>query len=143
MRKTPHVLVIAAAIALLLTGRAMTLAYLGRVGDGGIGDPPLAWRLPLLGDAAIGLTAPLVAYLTVRGRSLRAWAIVVVWHAIGIWDALSAYIVHTTTPWPSFFMIKTFGASMFFMAGAMHAVCIALVASNAPTDRRVALETAT
>jgi hypothetical protein len=46
---------------------------------------------------------------------------------LAIWDALSAFIIHKTAPWPSFFMIQTIGSGMFFAAALMHAVCLYLV----------------
>lgn len=67
-------------------------------------------------------------------RSSEWWTIVVVWNVVGIWDALSAYVVQSTTPWPSFFMIRTFGTSMFFAASALHLLCIVLV--SRPSARR-------
>ncbi len=110
----------------MLSGRAMTLAYIGRAGGGGVGDPPLAWLMPLIGDAAIGLSALAVAYLVLRRTGVLAWTAIVVWNSLAIWDALSAYVVHCTVPWPSFFMIETFGASMFFAASAMHTAAIVI-----------------
>ncbi|MFK7988443.1 MAG: hypothetical protein AB8I08_20645 [Sandaracinaceae bacterium] len=121
------------AVTLMLAGRAMTLAFLARVGGGAEGDPPAGWLMPLVGDAVIGVTALVVAALVLKGRGVAAWTLIVVWNAIAIWDALSAFLVHTSVPWPSFFMIETFGASMFFMAAGMHALCIFLVAR--PTGR--------
>ncbi len=49
------------------------------------------------------------------------------WNVIGIWDALSAFLIHRSTPWPEFFMIETFGASMFFAASAMHLANLYLI----------------
>ena len=115
---------------LMLSGRAMTLAFIGRVGGTATGDPPAAWLMPLIGDAVIGLSAPFVAYLVWKQVGLFAWTTVVVWNAVAIWDALSAYLIHKTVPWPSFFMIATFGASMFFLASGMHVICIYLVCSE-------------
>jgi len=115
------------ALTVMLSGRAMTLAYISRAGGTGAGDPPIGWMLPLLGDAFIGITALGVAYLVWRGRTVLAWTLIVVWNALAIWDALSAFVVHLTVPWPSFFMLEIFGASMFFAASAMHAVCIVLL----------------
>jgi len=123
-----------AILSLMLAGRAMTLAFLTRVGGEGAGDPPLAWLMPLAGDGVIGLSAVAVAVIAWKGRGLLAWTIVVVWNCIGIWDALSAFAIHLTVPWPTFFMVEIFGASMFFAAIAMHLVCLALV-SNAQTRR--------
>jgi hypothetical protein len=115
-------------LTLMLSGRAMTLAFIHRAGAGGAGDPPAAWLMPLIGDAVIGITGLVMVYLILRGKGLRAWTALVVWNAVAIWDALSAYIVHLTNPWPEFFMIKLAGVSMFFLASAMHAVNLALLA---------------
>ncbi len=111
---------------LMLSGRAMTLAFIHRAGSGLPGDPPAAWLMPLIGDAVIGLTGLWIAYLLVTKVGLWVWTAVVVWNALAIWDALSAYAIHTTNPWPEFFMLKLFGASMFFVASAMHLAIIAL-----------------
>lgn len=113
-------------LTLMLAGRAMTLAFISRAGGSGPSDPPAAWLMPLLGDAVIGVSALLVAALLLRGKSVAAWAVVVTWNAVAIWDALSAFTIHMVAPWPSFFMIRTFGPSMFFAASAMHAACIYL-----------------
>lgn len=112
----------------MLAGRAMTLAYLSDVGSGAAGAPPQAWLMPLLGDALIGITALPVAYLIWRGAGLFAWTTIIVWNALAIWDALSAFIIHMTVPWPTFFMVEAFGSSMFFAAAAMHAACIYFMA---------------
>ena len=118
---------VALAITLLLSGRAMTIAFVARAGNGGPGDPPAAWLMPIIGDAAIGLSAFAVAYLLVRGRGLGAWVVIVSWNILGIWDALSAFLVHQSVPWNEFFMIETFGPSMFFAASAMHLVNVSLI----------------
>lgn len=113
-------------LTLMLTGRAMTLAFLHRVGGDGPGDPPVAWLMPLLGDAIVGLSGLAIAYLIWRKRGLFVWTAIVIWNAVAIWDALSAYLIHLTVPWPSFFMVQIFGSSMFFAASAMHAVILVL-----------------
>ncbi len=105
----------------------MTLAFIHRAGDGGLGDPPLAWLMPLIGDSIVGLSGLIVAYLIWTRSGLAVWTLVVVWNAIAIWDAMSAYIIHLTVPWPEFFMVQVFGSSMFFMASAMHLIILALV----------------
>jgi len=97
-------------LTLMLTGRAMTLAFLHRVGGNSPGDPPIGWLMPLL-----------------RRTGLFVWTAIVVWNVVAIWDALSAYIIHLTVPWPAFFMVQLFGASMFFAATAMHAIILILV----------------
>lgn len=121
-------------LTVVLAGRAMTLAYIGQAGGAGATDPPLVWLLPLVGDAIIGLSALGVAALLLRRSGTLAWTLVIVWNALAIWDALSAYVIHRTVPWPSFFMIEIFGGSMFFLASAMHAVCIAIAVQ--PATRR-------
>lgn len=119
-------------IAILLTvmaaGRAMTLLYLGRAGDGGVGDPPAAWLMPLLGDAAIGLTAVPVAWMLWKRPNPVTWIAAIAWSAVGAFDALAAYIIGRTNPWPDFFMVEIFGSSMFFAATLLHLVVIALLA---------------
>ena len=115
-----------AVLTLLLSGRAMTLAFLGRVGGGQVGDPPEAWLMPLLGDAVIGVTALLALFLILRGRGLWAWLLILTWNALAIWDALSAFIISVTNPWPEFFMLQLFGPSMFFVASLLHLVIIVM-----------------
>jgi len=114
-------------LTLMLSGRAMTLAFIPRAGGANPGDPPLAWLMPLLGDAVIGITGLLIAYLIVKKTGLWVWTTIIVWNAVAIWDALSAFIINTTNPWTEFFMLQTFGSSMFFAASAMHLAIIILV----------------
>ncbi len=44
----------------------------------------------------------------------------VVWSAIGAFDALAAWIVEVSAPWPEFSIFEIFGRSMFFLADSMH-----------------------
>lgn len=114
-------------MTLMLSGRAMTLAFVHRAGGAAFGDPPIAWLMPLIGDAVIGLTGLAMIAILLRGRGLWAWTVLIVWNSLAIWDALSAFTIQYTNPWPEFFMIKIFGVSMFFMASAMHALNIYLL----------------
>ncbi|MFT4628889.1 MAG: hypothetical protein ACI8PZ_007585 [Myxococcota bacterium] len=120
-----------AALALLTfmhAGRAMTLAFLPAVGTAAAGAPPSAWAMPLLGDAVVGVTAPFAAWLAWSlFTDPRARVLLFTWHALGAWDAMSAWVVHRTVPWPEFFMVQLFGDSMFFGAAAMHLVALALI----------------
>ena len=50
-------------LTLILSGRAMTLAFIHRTGGTMPGDPPNAWLMPLIGDAIIGITALWIAFL--------------------------------------------------------------------------------
>lgn len=112
---------------MMLAGRAMTLAFIFRAGGDEPGDPPIGWLLPLLGDAVVGLAALPVAYLVWSGRGMWAWTAIVVWNVVAIWDAMSAFVVHLTVPWPTFFMLEIFGPSMFFAATLMHLLCVVLI----------------
>jgi hypothetical protein len=114
------------AVTLMLSGRAMTIVFIGDVGCG-VGDPPSAWLMPLVGDAVIGVTSLIISYLIARGSGLGAWTAIAVWNAIGIWDALSAFLVHQSVPWPDFFMVELFGSWMFLAAVALHLLCLWLV----------------
>ncbi len=116
-------------LTVMAAGRAMTLAFIARAGDGGAGDPPEAWLMPLVGDAAIGLAAIAIAFGLWKLRSLGIWLAAVVWSSIGAFDALAAYVVEIQTPWPEFFMLEIFGRSMFFAATALHLVIIGLLLS--------------
>ncbi len=115
------------ALTLMMSGRMMTLAYIHRAGGGGPGDPPAVWLMPLVGDAVVGLTGLVVAWLIATRRGLGVWVAAIVWNAAAIWDALSAWLIHLTAPWPEFFMIELMGSAMFFIASAMHAALIWLL----------------
>lgn len=118
---------IAIALTVMATGRAMTLAFIGRAGGSGVGDPPDAWLMPLVGDAVIGLSAVVVAYLLWKVRTPATWVVAVVWSAIAAFDALAALLVEISSPWPEFFMLQIFGRSMFLAATAMHLAIIYLL----------------
>lgn len=113
-------------LTFLLSGRAMTIAFIQRAGGSMPGDPPAAWLMPLIGDAVIGVSALWIAYIMIKRQGLWVWSSIIVWNALAIWDALSAYIVSRTTPWPDFFMLQIAGSSMFFIASAMHLAVIYL-----------------
>jgi hypothetical protein len=113
-------------LTLVLSGRAMTLAFISNAGGTNPGDPPAAWLMPLVGDAVIGISGLIVAYLLLKKTGLWVWTTIVVWNCVAIWDALSAFVIHTTNPWPEFFMIQWFGPSMFFAAAGMHLAIIIL-----------------
>lgn len=115
-------------LTLLLAGRAMTVAFIPQAGSAVPGAPPAAWLMPLIGDAIVGITAVFIAFIIWQKKSgLWVWTVVVVWNSLAIWDALSAFLIHTTNPWPEFFMIKLLGSTMFFAAAAMHLLILILV----------------
>lgn len=123
-------------LTLLLSGRAMTLLFIHRAGGTMPGDPPIAWLMPLIGDAVIGLSALWIAFLVLKKTGLWVWTSIIVWNSLAIWDALSAFIIHITNPWPDFFMIQLLGSSMFFAASFMHLVII-ILASQAEERNRI------
>lgn len=125
-------------LTLMASGRAMTLAFIHRAGGALPGDPPIAWLMPLIGDAVIGITALWVAYIILKKSCLWSWVVIIVWNSLAIWDALSAFIIHTTNPWPEFFMIELLGPSMFFVASIMHLTIIILACQ--PDVRKSYLE---
>jgi len=122
-------------LTLMLSGRAMTLAFIHRAGGTSPGDPPAAWLMPLVGDAVIGISALWIAYLLLKKTGLWVWTTIIVWNSIAIWDALSAFIIHTTNPWPDFFMINLVGSSMFFAASAMHLTIIIIACRSDVKDK--------
>ena len=128
MQVKAHTLVKTVAIlTLMASGRAMTLAFVSRAGDGGAGDPPAAWLMPLLGDAIVGLGAVLVGFLLWRRPSPATWLIAVVWDSVAIFDAGAAYLIDLAEPWPAFFMLELFGRSMFLGAILLHLTIFALL----------------
>lgn len=116
------------ALPLLLSGRAMTVPFIHTAGRGLQGDPPAAWLMPLIGDAVIGVSALWIAWLLSRRSGLWVWVSVIAWNVVAIWDALAAWIVQTTAPWPEFFMLRAVGTPMFLAASLMHATIIVLAA---------------
>lgn len=118
---------IALVLIVMATGRAMTIPFIHRAGDGGVGDPPDAWLMPLIGDAAIGLAAIAVAMLVLRSPSPSTWVFAISWSAIGAFDAVAAFLIEATTPWPEFFMLELVGRPMFVGAVVLHVAIIALL----------------
>ena len=132
----PLALRVAVGLTLISSGRAMTLAFIARAGDGGPGDPPEAWLMPLIGDAAVGLTAPLVAWLLWQRPSPTTWIVAISWSTVAAFDAVAAFIVDVSTPWPEFFMLEVFGRAMFFAAAGLHIVIIVLLMRPATRSHR-------
>lgn len=132
--RAPTAVLIALALTAMSAGRAMTLAWVHRAGDGGAGDPPAAWLMPLLGDGAVGLSALAIAYLLWRRPTPLVWGAALAWSGIAAFDAVAAFLVDVQSPWPEFFMLEIFGRPMFFAAAAMHVGIIWLLAR--PDARR-------
>jgi len=88
-------------LTLMMCGRMMTLAYIHRAGGSAVGDPPAAWLMPLIGDAVIGISGLVVAYIILRKTGLWAWTAIVTWNVVAIWDAIS-FIPHTFLSVPSY-----------------------------------------
>ena len=125
--RVPTKLRIVLVLTFMASGRAMTLAFISRAGEGGAGDPPAAWSMPLIGDAVIGVSALLIAALLITRPSVGTWVTAIAWSAIGAFDALAALLVDVQTPWPDFFMLELFGRPMFVAAALMHVAIIWLL----------------
>lgn len=117
-------------LTLMAAGRAMTIPFIAGAGDGGPGDAPASWLMPLIGDALVGVTALLVAWLLWKRPGLGSWVFAIAWSAVAAFDALAAFVVDTTDPWPEFFMLELFGRSMFFAAVLLHIAIIWLLSSD-------------
>ena len=119
----------------------MTLAFLHRVGDGGPGDPPDAWLMPLVGDAIVGIGALVVAALLWFRPSPRSWLTAVVWTVVAAFDALAAWLVEIATPWPDFFMLELAGRAMFPAAIMLHVVIFVLLMQSEVRNRHAVVTT--
>lgn len=64
----------------LMVYRAIAAVGLTDLGDG----TPDFWIVALTGDAFIGVTAPIVAFLLWKRRGLAIWTIAIAWHVTGI-----------------------------------------------------------
>jgi len=113
----------------------MTLAFIGRAGGDGAGDPPAAWLMPLVGDGVVGVAAVGVALALWRRPGRRTWLAALVFHCLALWDGLSAWLVHASVPWPEFFMIELFGWTMFPAAAGLHGACLALLLTASVRQR--------
>jgi hypothetical protein len=83
--------------------------------------------MPLVGDAFIGLSALLVAYLVLLRPTPASWTVAVIWTSLGAFDAAAALLVEVSVPWPEFFMLEIFGRGMFLAAIGLHLGVLALL----------------
>lgn len=93
-------------LTLMLCGRAMTLAFIGRAGGANSGDPPTAWLMPLVGDAVIGIAGLFTVFLVLKKTGLWVLTTIIVWNSVAICDALSAFIIYNTNPWPELYIVE-------------------------------------
>ncbi len=91
--------------------------------------------MPLIGDALVGVTALLVAWLLWKRPGLAFWVFAIAWSSVAAFDALAAFVVDTTDPWPEFFMLELFGRSMFFAAVLLLIAIIWLLSSDEIRNR--------
>lgn len=111
-------------IAIVLTGvmawRISALAYLPMVGD----SIPEYWGIAFKGDAFIGLTALIVAFLLFRFRTPSVWALGIAWQVAGLADLYVAIEVQ---------LIHSLGNAPFFVIPAgmvMHGLALYLIWVN-------------
>lgn len=122
-------LIVAIVLTGVMTWRISALTYLSQVGD----TLPEFWGIAFKGDAFIGVTAPIVAYLLYKHRTLSVWTLGVVWQCIGLfdlWVAIESQFIFSIGQAPNY-VIPT--------GMVMHAVALVLllrargVFLNAPT----------
>jgi len=56
-----------------------------------------------------------------------SWLVAVVWTVVAAFDALAAWLVEISSPWPDFFMLELAGRTMFPVAIALHVVILVLL----------------
>jgi hypothetical protein len=94
MRNHPRVLIFIAILMSLTVFRAQTLLLLpGLVRFGG--EAPDAWLVPWVSDSAFGILVPVMVFLLLKVRSLRTWALLVAYNAMGAFD----YVIGLATQW--------------------------------------------
>lgn len=59
------------------------------------GTAPDAWLVPWVSDATFGLLVPFIVFLAIKGKSIRAWGLLVVYNALGAFD----YVIGLATQW--------------------------------------------
>ncbi|MCB1599585.1 MAG: hypothetical protein R3F18_09435 [Lysobacterales bacterium] len=94
MRTHPRVLIVIAILMSLTAFRAQTLLLLpGLVRFGG--EAPDAWLVPWVSDSVFGILVPVMVFLLLKARSLRTWALLVAYNAMGAFD----YVIGLATQW--------------------------------------------
>lgn len=92
--KVPNGIKIAIGITLFMVYRVSAGLYLPKVGE----SIPEFWGVAYRGDILIGITAPIIAYLLWKHRSLLTWTLAIVWHWIGLKDFVSGLEFHLIEP---------------------------------------------
>lgn len=94
MKNRPRVLLVIAILMSLTFFRAQTLLMLpGLVRFGG--EAPDAWLVPWISDSLFGILVPVMVFLLLKARSLRTWALLVAYNAMGAFD----YAIGLATQW--------------------------------------------
>ncbi len=84
-RAKPIIIILTA----VMTFRVFAIMFLPEAASGP-GSPLVSWFIPILGDAIIGITAPIVAVVLWKWNTLGAWTLAVVWQTLAIWDSATA-----------------------------------------------------
>jgi hypothetical protein len=79
--------------------RVQTILFLPQVEMFG-GIAPDGWFGPWLSDTIIGLILPVMIYLFWTRRSLRVWAVLVAYNAVGAFDYSQGLITQLISPMP-------------------------------------------
>ena len=62
------------------------------------GVNPDAWFAPWISDTILGLTAPYMIYLTLKGRGVMVWGVLLAYNAIGAFDYVHGLMAQWTDP---------------------------------------------
>lgn len=84
----------AIGLTLLMIYRVSAGLYLPKVGD----SIPEFWGIAYRGDIVIGVTAPIIAFLLWKRRSLSTWTLAIVWQWIGLKDFIGGLEFHLIEP---------------------------------------------
>lgn len=94
MKNHPRVLIVIATLMSLTVFRTQTLLLLPGLARFG-GEAPDAWLVPWVSDSAFGILVPVMVFLLLKVHSLRTWALLVAYNAMGAFD----YVIGLATQW--------------------------------------------
>ena len=90
----PREVTLIVVLSAIMVYRISTLNAIQFLGS----EAPLGWVVPFTGDAFMGITALIVAYLLLKKRGLAVWTIGVTWQIVGIKDYISGIMLSFVDP---------------------------------------------
>ncbi len=121
----PGGFVITIIITAIMVYRFMVVFMWGDLGNG----TPEVWSIPYAGDAFVGLTALIVAYMLWKHKGPLVWLSGIVFHVIGIKDFSVAGQLIFIDPPPQM-PDPTFGIIFMSVGISLQLLCIALLIRN-------------